>query len=69
MDVLLELANRLGAEGMRHDLALAGMFSSITGVEESSSDRDKCIIVFTEAISAHRSILDKVTHAFKKPLP
>lgn len=39
---------------MRYDLTLAGMFSSITSVEESSSYRNECIIVFTRFVSIDR---------------
>lgn len=52
MDVLLKLTNRFGAEGMGDNLALAGVFSSIAGVEQTSSDGNECIIVFTGSISS-----------------
>lgn len=48
VDVLLELADGFGAEGVGDDLALASMFGSVTGVEETSSDRDEGVIVVTE---------------------
>lgn len=51
MDVLLKLANRLGTEGVRYDLAFAGVFSSITSVEESSGNGYKGIIVLPVIIS------------------
>lgn len=36
VDVLLELANALGAESVRDGLALAGVFGTISGVEEAT---------------------------------
>lgn len=45
VDVLLELADGFGAEGVRDHLAFASMLGSVTRVEETSSDRDKGIIV------------------------
>lgn len=44
--VLLELANRLGAEGVGDGLALAGVFMSISGVEQAALDGNKGIVVF-----------------------
>lgn len=45
VDVLLELADGFGAEGVRNHFAFASMLGSVTRVEETSSDRDKGIIV------------------------
>ena len=47
MDVLLELPNGFDTERMGNSLALAGVLSSISSVEETTFDRDKSIIVFT----------------------
>ena len=38
VDILLKLANRFGTEGMRHCLALAGMFRPVTRIEEPTLD-------------------------------
>lgn len=45
MDVLLELANALRAEGMRYGLSLAGVLGTVSCVEEATLDGDKGIIV------------------------
>lgn len=45
--VLLELADRLGAEGVGNRLALAGVLGAVARVEEAALDRDECIVVFT----------------------
>lgn len=47
MDVLLELAYALGAEGVGDRFTFAGVLCSIAGVEETSSDRDEGIVVFS----------------------
>lgn len=44
-DVLLELGDGLGAEGVGDDLAFAGVLCSIAGAENVASDGDKCCIV------------------------
>ena len=51
MDVLLELANRLGAEGVRDNLALARVLGTVARVEETAADRDESIIEVTGSIS------------------
>lgn len=43
--VLLKLSNRLGAEGVGNSFSFAGMFGSITGIEETALDGDKGIVV------------------------
>ena len=47
MDVLLELADGLGGEGVRDGLAFAGVLGSIAGVEEAAADGDEGVVVFT----------------------
>jgi len=46
VDVLLELAYALGAEGVGYCFAFAGMLCSVTGVEETSANGDEGIVVF-----------------------
>lgn len=43
-DVLLELGDGLGAEGVGDDLAFAGVLCSIAGAEQVASDGYKCFI-------------------------
>lgn len=45
MDVLFELPNGLGTEGVRHHLAFPGMLSSVARIEETALDRDEGIVV------------------------
>jgi hypothetical protein len=47
VDVLLELADGFGAEGVGDDLAFASVFGSVSGVEETSSNRDEGVIIIT----------------------
>lgn len=47
MHILLELANTLLAESMRHSLSFAGMLDSVSRIEESSLDADKSVVVLT----------------------
>lgn len=47
MDVLFELADGLGREGVRHNLALASVFGAVAGVEEAALDGNKGVVVFT----------------------
>ena len=44
VNVGLELKNRLDGEGVRDDLALARVLSSVSGVEETSADADEGVI-------------------------
>jgi hypothetical protein len=46
VDVLLELADGFRAEGVADDLALAGVFGAIAGVEEAALDADEGVVVF-----------------------
>ena len=48
--VLLELADGLGAEGMRDGFALSGVFGAVTGIEETALDGDECIVVLAAAV-------------------
>ena len=50
LHVLLELADGLGAEGMRDGLALPAVFGAVTGIEETALDGDECIVVLTAAV-------------------
>lgn len=43
--VLLELADGLGAEGVGHGLALAGVLRAVAGVEEAALDGDEGVVV------------------------
>lgn len=45
--VLLELADAFGAESVRDSLPLSCVLSSISGVEETSLDRDEGIVIVT----------------------
>lgn len=47
MDILFELANGLGAEGVRDGLALTSVFDTVAGIEETTTDGDKGIIKVT----------------------
>ena len=53
MHVLLELANALGAEGVRDGLALASVLGTVSCVEETALNRHESIIVLTFALSAY----------------
>lgn len=46
VDVLLELADGLRGEGVRDDLALAGVFDAVAGIEEAALDADEGVVVF-----------------------
>jgi len=53
MHVLLELADRLCAEGVRNCLALASVLGAVAGVEETALDGDEGVIVFAaDSLSA-----------------
>ena len=45
MYVLLELADGLGAEGVGHGLALAGVLRAVASVEEAAPDGDEGVVV------------------------
>jgi hypothetical protein len=45
VDVLLELADGLGGEGVRDDLAFAGVFDAVARVEEAALDGDEGIVI------------------------
>lgn len=45
MHVLLKLRDRLGAKGVGDGFSFASMFGTITGIEETTLDGDKGIIV------------------------
>lgn len=47
MDILLELTDGFGTEGVRNNLALAGVLCPVAGVEETSPDGDEGIVKFT----------------------
>lgn len=44
VDVLLELADRLGREGVGDGLALAGVLLTVAGVEETTADGDEGVV-------------------------
>lgn len=73
MHVLLELADGLGAECVRDSLALSSVFGAVTGVEETSLDRDEGIVVLTAIGSAKRhdvtGLASKWIYLFRNPLP
>jgi hypothetical protein len=48
VDVLLELADGFRAEGVADDLAFAGVFGAVAGVEEASLDADEGVVEFTK---------------------
>lgn len=43
--VLLELADALGAEGVRDSFSFAGMLCTVTGIEKASLDRDEGVVI------------------------
>ena len=45
--VLLELANALGAEGVRDSFPFTRVFGAVACVEEASLDRDEGVVVVT----------------------
>jgi hypothetical protein len=47
VDVLLELADGLHAEGVRDDLPFTGVFGAVARVEEPALDADEGVVVFT----------------------
>jgi len=47
MHILLELADRLGTEGVRHCFPLSSMLRSISGVEQSTLDAHEGIVIVT----------------------
>ena len=47
VDVLFELTDIFGGEGMTDDFAFAGVFGPVARVEEAASDRDECVVEFT----------------------
>lgn len=47
VNVLLELADGLGAEGVRDCLTLASVFGAVASVEETTADRDEGIVEVT----------------------
>lgn len=51
VDVLLELADRLGAEGVRDGLALARVLGAVARVEEAAADGDEGVVVFPVSVS------------------
>lgn len=44
VNVLLELANRLGTESVRDSLALAGVLVTVTGIEETAANGDESVV-------------------------
>jgi hypothetical protein len=52
VDVLLELADVFGGEGVGDDFAFARVFGSVASVEEASADGDEGVVVFTLCTSA-----------------
>ena len=77
VDILLELADGLGAEGMRDRLALAGVFFTVPGVEQTTTDRDEGIVEVTMVLLAtvyHIISMEKkknewCTYALRNPFP
>jgi hypothetical protein len=47
VDILFELANGLGAEGVGDSLALASVLGTVTSVEQTAADGDKGIVEVT----------------------
>ena len=52
VNVLLELADGFGAEGVRDGLSLAGVFFTVPGVEETTTDGDEGIVEVTIVLLA-----------------
>jgi hypothetical protein len=49
VDVLLELADGFGAEGVRDGFAFAGVLCAVAGVEEPTADGDEGVVVVAVA--------------------
>lgn len=47
VDVLFELADGFGGEGVRDGFALAGVFGAVAGIEQAALDGDEGVVVFT----------------------
>lgn len=75
VDVLLELTDGLGAEGMRDRLALAGVFFTVPGVEQTTTDRDEGIVEVTMVLLATVDHIISIkrnecyTYALRNPFP
>jgi hypothetical protein len=50
VDILLELADRLGREGMRYGLALACVLCAVACVEEAAADGNEGVVVLSVAM-------------------
>lgn len=69
VDVLLELADGFGAEGVRDDLALARVFGAVACVEEAALDADEGVVIFT--VECKTVVGERMgdAYAFRKPFP
>lgn len=67
-NVLLELGDGFGAEGMGEGLAFASVFCSIAGAEEVGVDGEKGIIVVTRREDNRSACLQEVVVAADRPL-
>ena len=69
MHVGFELADAFRGEGVGDGLALAGVFCSVSGVEETALDGDEGVVEIPS--SYQRQVRWKIgdTYDFKKPFP
>ena len=58
-DILFELANALGAEGVGDSLAFTRVFGAVTGVEEASLNGDEGVIVVAVESNLWSAVADQ----------
>ena len=58
-DVLFELADALGAEGVGDSLSFTRVFGSVTGVEEASLNGDEGVIVVAVESNLWSAVADQ----------
>ena len=58
-DVLFELANTFGAEGVGNSLSFARVFGAVTGVEEASLNGDEGVIVVAVESNLWSAVADQ----------
>ena len=71
MDILFELANGLGGEGVRDSFALARMFGTVPRVKKATLDRDEGVVVFTgqRGVSLLTSRFGRRAYDLRNPVP
>ena len=58
-DILFELANALGAEGVGDSLSFTRVFGAVTGVEEASLNGDEGVIVVAVESNLWSAVADQ----------